>query len=379
MAEQLERFVPWADQFGVMRHAANSAGRARRARGAAGHGPLRDRDLRAWTRSTATRPSTGWSRRWSSSATWPRSSGRARATARGYGRRFIAERDTWIGDDPDRLRRRRPARAHRARARCSSDGRRVPLAGTVSMDNITVDLGDEPVERGTEAVLIGAAATSGSWPRTGAPTLGTINYEITCGLDRARAAASMSEALERRAARRSRARTAWLVGGAVRDKLLGRETDDVDLAIPGDPKRYARRSRARRAGRRSSSAAPSAPGGWSGPDHAWHVDLVTLRDDDIHADLAAARLHDQRDGRAARRRRAARPARRAARTSERRLVRMVARSARWRTTRCAACGRSGSRSSSTSRSTRPPALRPPGTRPGSRGWRTSGCSPSSSG
>ena len=26
MHEQLERFVPWADQFGVMRHAANSAG-----------------------------------------------------------------------------------------------------------------------------------------------------------------------------------------------------------------------------------------------------------------------------------------------------------------------------------------------------------------
>ena len=34
---------------------------------------------------------------------------------------------------------------------------------------------------------------------------------------------------------------AWLVGGAVRDKLLGRDTDDVDLAIPGDPKRHAQR------------------------------------------------------------------------------------------------------------------------------------------
>ena len=34
--------------------------------------------------------------------------------------------------------------------------------------------------------------------------------------------------------------TAWLVGGAVRDQLLGREVDDVDLAIPGDPKRCAK-------------------------------------------------------------------------------------------------------------------------------------------
>ena len=34
---------------------------------------------------------------------------------------------------------------------------------------------------------------------------------------------------------------AWIVGGAVRDKLLGRETDDIDLAVPGDPKPYARK------------------------------------------------------------------------------------------------------------------------------------------
>ena len=82
---------------------------------------------------------------------------RARAgESAGYGRRFIAERDTWIGDDPDRLRRRRPARADRTAPRCWSAGAACRCAGTVSMDNITVDLGDEPVERGTEAVLLGA-------------------------------------------------------------------------------------------------------------------------------------------------------------------------------------------------------------------------------
>ncbi len=79
---------------------------------------------------------------------------------------------------------------------------------------------------------------------------------------------------------------AWLVGGAVRDRLLGRDTDDVDLAIPGDPKRLARKL-AKAAGGASFQLS-GAFGAWRvvGPAHAWHVDLVTLRDDDIVADLA---------------------------------------------------------------------------------------------
>ncbi len=79
---------------------------------------------------------------------------------------------------------------------------------------------------------------------------------------------------------------AWLVGGAVRDHLLGRDTGDIDLAIPGDPKRHAQRI-ARAAG--GAAFRLSGPfGAWRvvGPRNAWHVDLVTLRDDDIHADLA---------------------------------------------------------------------------------------------
>jgi putative nucleotidyltransferase with HDIG domain len=79
---------------------------------------------------------------------------------------------------------------------------------------------------------------------------------------------------------------AWLVGGAVRDKLLGRATDDVDLAIPGDPKKHARRIA--RATGAAAFQLSGAFGAWRvvGPGHAWHVDLVTLRDGDIHADLA---------------------------------------------------------------------------------------------
>ena len=52
----------------------------------------------------------------------------------GYGRRFVAERPTWIGDRPGRLRRRVPARHDRhrgARRRRAAPGRRHRLDGRV--------------------------------------------------------------------------------------------------------------------------------------------------------------------------------------------------------------------------------------------------------
>jgi len=99
----------------------------------------------------------------------------------GYGRRFVAERETWLGTLPigygDGVRR-----ALSNNADVLVDGRRVPLVGIVSMDNITVDLGDEPVERGAEAVLIGARGGERILAEELATRLGTINYEITCGI-----------------------------------------------------------------------------------------------------------------------------------------------------------------------------------------------------
>jgi alanine racemase len=99
----------------------------------------------------------------------------------GYGRRFVAEHETWLGTIPigygDGVRRGLTNNASVLVA-----GRRVPLVGTVSMDNITVDLGDSPVERGAEAVLIGARGGERILAEDLARALGTINYEITCGL-----------------------------------------------------------------------------------------------------------------------------------------------------------------------------------------------------
>jgi poly(A) polymerase len=80
---------------------------------------------------------------------------------------------------------------------------------------------------------------------------------------------------------------AWIVGGAVRDRLLGRPTTDLDLALTADPRDSARAlARATRAGAFQLSG---AFGAWRvvGRDRAWHVDLVMLRDGDIESDLAA--------------------------------------------------------------------------------------------
>ena len=59
----------------------------------------------------------------------------------GYGRRFVAERPTCVGTLPigyaDGVRRGLTNNAD-----VLIGGRRMPLVGTVSMDNVTVDLGD---------------------------------------------------------------------------------------------------------------------------------------------------------------------------------------------------------------------------------------------
>jgi poly(A) polymerase len=80
---------------------------------------------------------------------------------------------------------------------------------------------------------------------------------------------------------------AWLVGGAVRDHLLGRPTDDLDISLRGEPRRAAR-AIARSLGGTAFQLS-GAFGAWRvvGPGHSWHVDLVQLRDADIAADLAA--------------------------------------------------------------------------------------------
>jgi len=100
----------------------------------------------------------------------------------GYGRTWRAPADTWVGVLPlgygDGLRR-----GLSNNAEVLIRGRRVPLVGTVSMDNVTVDLGpDTEVEPGDEAVLIGTQGEETILAEEVARRLDTINYEVTCGL-----------------------------------------------------------------------------------------------------------------------------------------------------------------------------------------------------
>jgi alanine racemase len=100
----------------------------------------------------------------------------------GYGRTWKAERATRIGVLPlgygDGVRR-----GLSNNAEVLVGGRRQPLVGTVSMDNVTIDLGPESeVEPGEEAVLIGAQGEEEIRAEEWAARLGTINYEIACGI-----------------------------------------------------------------------------------------------------------------------------------------------------------------------------------------------------
>ena len=100
----------------------------------------------------------------------------------GYGRRFVAPADTMLGVVPigygDGWRR-----ALTNNAEVLVRGRRVPLVGTVSMDNITIDLGaDGDAQVGDVATLIGAQGAERISAEEVAERLGTINYEITCAL-----------------------------------------------------------------------------------------------------------------------------------------------------------------------------------------------------
>ena len=94
----------------------------------------------------------------------------------------------------------------------------------------------------------------------------------------------MSEA--ERMARAALAGTpAWVVGGAVRDRLLGRPTVDLDLVAPGEPSAHAR-VLARACGG-SAFRLSEQHAAWRvlSPDGAWHVDLMPL-EGGIEEDLA---------------------------------------------------------------------------------------------
>ncbi len=78
---------------------------------------------------------------------------------------------------------------------------------------------------------------------------------------------------------------AWLVGGAVRDSLLGRPTPDFDLAVDGDVRALAREF-GRRAGGHAFQLSEEF-GAWRvrSHDQEWQVDLTPLMGETLDQDL----------------------------------------------------------------------------------------------
>jgi alanine racemase len=100
----------------------------------------------------------------------------------GYGRRWTAGEPCWVGTVP-------VGYGDGWRRGLTNDcdvlirGRRHPVVGTVSMDNVTVALGaDTDVETGDPVVLIGSQGEERILAEEVARRLGTISYEITTGL-----------------------------------------------------------------------------------------------------------------------------------------------------------------------------------------------------
>jgi poly(A) polymerase len=89
-------------------------------------------------------------------------------------------------------------------------------------------------------------------------------------------------------------RRAWLVGGAVRDRLLGRPLADLDVVLEGDPGDGARAiaHAAKRAGTPAACFALSEEfGAWRvvAREGAWQIDVESIRGGSLQADL---RLRD---------------------------------------------------------------------------------------
>lgn len=98
-----------------------------------------------------------------------------------YGLRYRLERPSTIATVPvgyaDGY-----SRLLAGRAQVLIRGRRYPVAGSVTMDQLMVDCGDDAVEAGDDVVLIGAQREERITAEEVAAWMGTIGYEVVCGV-----------------------------------------------------------------------------------------------------------------------------------------------------------------------------------------------------
>lgn len=83
-----------------------------------------------------------------------------------------------------------------------------------------------------------------------------------------------------------RGEQAWVVGGAVRDRLLGRPVVDLDVAVAGDPRAIARHLALIAGGPVFQLSGQFGAWRVHAPDRTWQVDVTVLQGASIEEDLA---------------------------------------------------------------------------------------------
>ena len=100
-----------------------------------------------------------------------------------YGRRWQTPKETTIAVLPigyaDGVRRHLTGRL-----KVMIGGRRYPVVGTITMDQIMVDVGDDPVEVGARVMIWGDTEEARIQVLDIAEAMGSIPYELTCGISR---------------------------------------------------------------------------------------------------------------------------------------------------------------------------------------------------
>ena len=103
-----------------------------------------------------------------------------------YGSRHTFDRDTTVATIPIGYADGVPRRLSTTGGEVLIGGRRRPIVGSITMDQLMVDCGDDEVRVGDDVVLIGeqdgpdgpVRIRAEDW----ADRLGTIGYEIVCGI-----------------------------------------------------------------------------------------------------------------------------------------------------------------------------------------------------
>jgi alanine racemase len=99
-----------------------------------------------------------------------------------YGHRLVLDRETTVATLPLGYADGVPRGLGEVGGEVLLGGKRRPIAGTVTMDQLMVDCGDEPVMPGDEAVLIGVQGGEEITATEWAERLGTIASEVVTGL-----------------------------------------------------------------------------------------------------------------------------------------------------------------------------------------------------